>query len=659
MSLLNRLLFSVTLAIATILMGTLGWSVTSARQYLDSQLQSEGDNAVSALALSLSQPANQDPVTRDLLMMALFDTGKFSAITLTGLDGKSLFERRQTPQSRYRGQAPGWFVALLPLRAPQAQRAISDGWKQVGQLSLTVDNGYAYDALWRSSTRISLLVIVAGLAWAIFVAVLLRWFRRVLHQQVEDQVMAIAGQASRSAHAESGHSEPARVSELAAVVSAIQATRERVRATAREQSDQIESLQLELHTDPVTGLPNRRYFINELRRVLEAESDEEMATGHLMLFRQRDLLAVNAQLNHAQTDAWLARMARQVSNILTQSSPTTPGSQFARLNGSDFIVLLPQLAGPEALVLVETIRQALESLRIPLPHGERCRWAYALTDYLPGGSVGSTLARLDQALMRAESAGSDEVEYAPLQSENHVNDHQAQRQWQHLLHSALTTPGALSLQLRAFASRATGPVLHHEATLMAHPDAKTTLAGTLFLPVALRLGLSAGFDLKAIELALDWLRQNTHETLVIRISLASIQSASFLPQVKTTLQSAPEGIAARLVFEFDAYALQAETEEVTEFAPEVARYGAEVALRRLDQSPMALNQLHQVKLRFVKLGGDFVERASTSPGTRQLLIAMLETARHLALATLVAGTVTPETATWLRTHGAELLVERT
>ena len=83
MSLLKQLLISVTVAIVAILIGTLAFSIGAAREYLDGQLQSEGENAAASLALSLSQPANQDTVTRELLMMALFDSGQFRLVRLT------------------------------------------------------------------------------------------------------------------------------------------------------------------------------------------------------------------------------------------------------------------------------------------------------------------------------------------------------------------------------------------------------------------------------------------------------------------------------------------------------------------------------------------------------------------------------------------------
>ncbi|MFC7205737.1 LapD/MoxY N-terminal periplasmic domain-containing protein [Comamonas endophytica] len=192
---MKQLLISVTVAILAILTGTLAFSIGAAREYLDGQLQSESDNAAASLALSLSQPANQDPVTRELLMTALFDGGQFKLIRLVSTRGETLFERmrpdRAPTSGHVRLHAPRWFEELLPLREPRVQRAISDGWTQVGQLTLEVEDGYAREALWRSSVRMATLVLAAGAAWALFVVLLLRWFRRLLQREIEAQVLAI------------------------------------------------------------------------------------------------------------------------------------------------------------------------------------------------------------------------------------------------------------------------------------------------------------------------------------------------------------------------------------------------------------------------------------------------------------------------------------
>lgn len=646
MSLLKQLLLSVTVAIVAILIGTLVFSIDAAREYLDGQLQSESENSASSLALSLSQPANQDPVTRELLMMALFDSGQFQRIRLASPQGETLFERTRAASpsgaaDRARHRTPDWFADALPLRQARAERVISDGWTQVGQLTLEVDDSYAREALWSSSVRTASLVVGAGLAWALFVVLLLKWFRRVLQQEIAAQVQSIG--AGNGAQPPGNASDHSMVEELMPVIEAIAATRERVQATSMEQMARIESLELEVNRDPVTQLPNRKYFVNELRRALSG-ADGTVVRGHVMLMRQRDLLALNIQMTRAGADAWLAAVGAQVGQVLQAQAGS--GMQLARLNGSDFVVLMPALAGPQAMSLVQQIREVLLSTRVTLAGGQWCRWSFALTDYSASSSVTGVLSRLDYGLMRSESSGQADVEYVPYGDEEVASNTAGETQWREMLAEALESPEALSLAIQPLALKGPGGMeMRSEASLMLRTASGEVLRGSLILPVAVRLGLSAVFDLRAVTLGLAWVAQQANSELVIRISLPSVAQSDFLPRLRELLQG--QQALSRLCLELDAHGLIAYPQEVADFCSAMALEGVAVGLRRLDQQPMALAHLHTLALRYVKLGGDFCEQALHSPGGLRLLQAMAQTAATLGVQVVVTDAVNAESARML------------
>src|SRR5690606_12019110 len=91
MSLLKQLLLSVSLAVVVILTGTLWFTFDAARSYLSDRLSVDAENSASSLALSLSQPANQDPATQEVLMTALFDSGQYRSIVFTTPQGEVTF----------------------------------------------------------------------------------------------------------------------------------------------------------------------------------------------------------------------------------------------------------------------------------------------------------------------------------------------------------------------------------------------------------------------------------------------------------------------------------------------------------------------------------------------------------------------------------------
>lgn len=649
MSLLKQLLLSVTVAIVFILAGTLVFSIGGARQYLNTQLQAQSENAASSLALSLSLPSNQDEVTRELLIAALFDSGQFRGISLKGTDGQVMVERN-TPAVTGVGMAPAWFSNLLPLATPTATRQVSDGWKQVGELTVTSDDLSARDSLWRSSTRVFALVVGAGVLWALFAILLIRWLKRALRDEITEQVREIA---------EGGQSLPMsgrpRVAELAQATRMIRTVRERVRATAQEQDARIESLHLEVNRDPVTGLANRKYFLNELLQVLKGTADSPAKGGHVLLFRQRDLIGVNAMMPHNEADQWLHSVGQGVLRAMEAFPNMHP--QLARLNGSDFVLLMPGAVGPEATRLVQQVRQVLDVLRVRMADGRLCRWSQSLTDYTPDCDVSSVLSRLDHGLMRAESAGHDDVEYISYvdNSNGKKRSGTGEAVWRGLLADALLK-NKLELSVQP-AKYGNGDAVaeRHEASLALRDgsDDANLLSGSLFMPAAVRLGLSADCDLRAIELGLAWLDSHGGD-LVIKVSLPSLLQPHFLPEMKRRLSGllAQPGQIRRLLLEIDAHGLVAYGVEVQEFCQQVAQAGARSGLRRLAQQPDALMYLHLAPFSYVKLGGDVVTSLLHSPGARKLAVAIAETALELDMKVYVDDIPDNHTRLALQGYGA-------
>ncbi|WP_251864441.1 LapD/MoxY N-terminal periplasmic domain-containing protein [Achromobacter sp. Marseille-Q4962] len=614
MSILRQLLLSVTLAIGVILLGTLALSVNAAREYLSGQLRVQSTDAAVSLALSLSQPANNDPVVQELLVSALFDGGHFSLVRLSDPEGKVLIERRSNATAV---SVPGWFKALAPLTSESATHTVSDGWRQIGEVTLVANDAYAWEALWRSSLKMIALVVGAGLLWALFAFALVGWIKNRLLREISDHVRKI-GQ----------HAPPeqvqARVPELSGVVQALNQTRERVYASAEEQHAKIESLELELNQDPVTGLPNRKYFINEFRRTLETAAPA--AGGHILVFRQRDLADLNRHMPREFIDHWLRAACERIQGTLTSLGSGT--AMLARLNGSDFALLMPGSAAPQAMLAAERVRADLHASRIPVGEGHLCRWALAMTDYAAGQPVGPVLARLDFGLMQAESAGSDHV-VSVGETDAQGPSATGERAWKDAILTALEAQRFELATASLLDER--GEPLRAEAMLMLRMDpAQPPIPATLFIPPAVRLDLVADCDLEAVRLGLDWLASHAGE-LAVRVALPTLRSPKFMRQL-ALLFTERRPLASRLYLEVDAHSLVECHEQVTALARIASEFGAHLGVRRLAQQFGAVAQLHTLPLSYVKLGGGFVGGMRASPGSQQLTASVMETARALGIA---------------------------
>lgn len=614
-SILRRLLLSVSGAVAVILAGVLALSVSAAREYLSGQLQMQSRDAAVALALSLSQPGSADPAVRALLVTALFDGGNFREVSFQDAQGNPLAQRRA---GQARPAVPAWFRDVVPLRARSATQAVSDGWRQMGTVTVVADDTYAWESLWRSCVRMTALVLAAGLLWALSAWFLVRWLRLRVLPELGDQVRAL-GQGNWE-----GPPAAPRVSELAGLAQAVNQAREQLRAQAESQAARTESMQAELDRDLVTGAASRKAFLHELECAL-AESGEEAAAhrrypmGHVLVFRQRDLAGINRHMHRALVDQWLRMVYDRIHAAV--AARRHPGAVLGRLNGSDFALLFPHSTTPVATLLAERLRAELRHLRIPVGEGELCRWALALTNYTHGARVGEVLARLDHALMQAENAGDDRLQLAPEEVPPALT--MGESAWKEVIQNGLR------LSLYALAVEPVvdldGHVVRHEAqlTLQASGEAEA-MPASMFIPVAVRLDLSADCDLQAVRLGLEWLAQHRGE-LSVRLSLPSLRQSGFLVQLQRLLVESP-ALARRLYVEVDAHGLVEQYASIEDLCRLAARMGTRVGLRRLAQQFNALTRLHGLPLAYVKLGGSFVGGLAASPGSQALVSTVIDLA---------------------------------
>ena len=165
---------------------------------------------------------------------------------------------------------------------------------------------------------------------------------------------------------------------------------------AHRERDAMHSL---AHTDPLTGLPNRRGLYAEL-----ANSLQRCDPHHLVAVYLLDLdgfKPVNDQYGHDVGDELLVAVAQRLRGHLRESDVV------ARLGGDEFVVMTPLLKQPEQAH--DLGMKLLDAFRSPFALGNRQVWVgltigYALAPH--DGSDAMGLLRLaDAAMYSGKQAG--------------------------------------------------------------------------------------------------------------------------------------------------------------------------------------------------------------------------------------------------------------
>ena len=641
MSLLNRLLISITVLVACVLAGTLMLSIGSARTYLDEQLTVQGENAATSLALLLSQQPRDNRAARELLMSALFDTGQFSAVRFSEAGGDETFSRTREPE--HVNGSPAWFDAMVPLSPARASRDISAGWQLLGTVTIEVDDSSARQMLWFTSLRLFGFVLLAGVFWGVFAVFLVRWLRRALAADVAASLAAL--------HDKSGmrpEGAPA-LSELRDTELLFSEARERVMATENELESRIETLTLTLNQDGVTGLANRRYFINELRRALAGEkSASAVSHGHVFIARIRNLSLLSQSASHEALDVWLRGCATRLKEVFLDSG--MPRGLVGRLNGSDFAALAPLTDGPQATQLAQRARASLLEAGAPSGSEHAPGWAFALIDFASGAELAVVLSRLDYSLMQSEIGEHGEVEYASFDAA-HPGSQFGGHQWREVITEAIRTQ-AFVLEAQRHRFRADELIEFFEAhlTMELPGHSPQSMSSSFFMPPAVRLGLSPECDMQAIRLAAQWLRENNGD-LVVPFSTASVVLATFRAGLVDFLETdVPLGLRRRLIIEIDAAGLLNHAAELREFANQMHDLEVGIGLRRLGVYSQVLDTLNSIPVTYVKLDTAILHPEKISPDSLRLIEALVKTATQRQFRVIATGFADTATMDSLRDH---------
>lgn len=170
-------------------------------------------------------------------------------------------------------------------------------------------------------------------------------------------------------------------------------------AIALENAQLHHVVQRQATTDELTGLANRRRFMDALTEEI-GRVERFGGSLALLLADIDDFKRINDRFGHHVGDEALRRFAVLLSGELREVDVA------GRLGGEEFAVLLPETDRGGALVAAERTRAAIARDELVLPDGVSMRLTASLgVAAYEGGSAEGFLRQADAALYRAKAAG--------------------------------------------------------------------------------------------------------------------------------------------------------------------------------------------------------------------------------------------------------------
>ncbi len=407
------------------------------------------------------------------------------------------------------------------------------------------------------------------------------------------------------------------------------------RETASHQRHLHEMQHLAYH-DPLTGLPNRRRFMERLAEAVSAANSEPphpFATMYLDFDRFK---IVNDSLGHGAGDEQLKQVAQRIADKLR------PQDLVARLGGDEFAVLVADIGHEkDAIALADRL---MEALRAPL------RLAGGV-EIVASASIGITFSSLgyssaeavlrdaDNALYKAKNDGRGR--YAVFDQSLHTAVSQ-RLQLEGQLRLAITT-GQLMVEYQPLVDLASKRLTGFEALVRwAHPQ-RGMLHPAQFLAVAEETGLMPQLSDFVLHCACQQLRrwqqlgpQWSELTMSINVSAADLAQRSFVARVSRALVEAslrPQSLTLELTEDI----LMSRIAGATELLAELRRLGVKLAVDDFGIGHSTLAQLARLPVDSLKIDRSFVSRLKRGSEDLAVVRAIVQLGHSLRKAIVAEG----------------------
>ena len=635
MTLSRQLILLVAALVGTLFLGTLVISLHNARGYLESQMGSHAQDAATSLGLSATAHVDQsDQAMVTAMVNAMFHRGDYLSIRFEDLQGEAWIERVADLQV---DEVPRWFVSAFALDPPERSATMMSGWRQVGRVVVKSHPRLAHQQLWQTAKQMLSLFLVVALLVMLGGLVVLRLLLSPL-KAVERQAESICEREFPVVQQRPFTLEFRRVvdamNRLSSRVSRMLSDAERTAAQLRRQAFQ----------DPVTGLANRRQFMDVLEhRVADAELSE---TGGLLLLQIKDLKAYNQARGYAAGDRLLSEVGQAIAACLDDETGSTP----AHLSGADFAVLLN--SGDEARLrdLGARIIGAVAGLygRLDLPSSDVAHLGGVV---LGRQSASELLAEADMALREAQCDGANA--WVVRRRAASTVDVRSGSAWRALIEQALNED-RFTLVRQPVVGCGDDRVHHHEVFLrIPDPDrAGAVIPAAVFIPMAESSGLAVMVDKAVAGRVLASLEDGSEPGRVaMNLSVGGFADDALLSWFADRLQRAGEA-APRLILELPEYGVAANVERLNRWIERLRPFGVEFSLDHFGKGFSSFAYLRAIDVRYLKVDGSFVRNLDQQEDNRFFLRTIADIAHGLDME-VIAESVETEAA-WQAAKGLGL-----
>ena len=556
MSIRRQLALCIGLLMLLIMSGNLIMNIKQLQSHYEQQLKARADETVTTLSLSMTQAAQSaDDAQLRSMLDVVFDRGHFSEIRFDYVDSNQSISRIARPDLA--PNVPKWFRDWMYLRAGVATAHVSQGWNQLGDLTVSLHPGFMYQQLWR--------LVKAEIAWfAMMVFIAIYGLRLLLVWQLKPlkQVIELVDKLAQNQFVQITKQPKTR--ELKSLVKSMNMLSERLQSSFIAHGETVRQLQEDNFHDALTQLNNRKgwnQYLNDLMK------EEGFSTGWMMLLQVENLSELNSVNGKEMADEVLLQVARQLQkDPLLQHEKTC----LARTNGGEFWLYCPDSLDEKYQARIKAVHEKLMQLSLVSQYQVKLRTA-AITVHKIISPAG-VKHQMDIQLRLCQAQHRD-IMIAEVQEPTHTN----WQHWREQLEEALKQ-GNIELFAQPLFNK-DQQLIQQEIHSRLPMGEDTPLMASHFWPMVEKLNLAVAFDKLIIEKWAEYFNSLSKASdWVLNISGKSLNDEAFRHWFEGILN---EGQKASLIIEFSEYSLVHSSEGTQQWLQNITHQGVRLSVDHL------------------------------------------------------------------------------
>lgn len=408
-----------------------------------------------------------------------------------------------------------------------------------------------------------------------------------------------------------------------------------------------ETLEYMAQFDHLTGLPNRRLFMDRLdQAIIRSSRTSSLA---LLFIDLDEFKKLNDTLGHEFGDE-LLKMAAQRMEATVRREDTV-----ARLAGDEFMVIIERAERVEhASVVAEKILAALRQPFIVHDHEILIAATIGVSMTQDAHCPAEVLIKqADTAMYRAKQAGRNQYHI-------YSDELSAEAAKRDLIEQAVKNAlarGELSLEYQAQLDTETGEVLGHEALMRWRNPELGAVGPDHFIPAMERSGLIHEATRWLVKEAVRWQAARWHagkkdEVISVNLSAKQLHDESFVSFVAEVLRD-NDLPASALALEITETAVMNSPMQARKVLLGLRQMGAGIALDDFGTGYSSLTYLKKFPVTTLKIDRTFVHGLDREGDDAIIVQSIIDLGKNMRMHVVAEGVETPEQLSFLKKHGCD------